>query len=661
MKRANRALTIIELLIVVALILILAMLLVVGGGHAHSSAIELQCRHHLEQIGQACSVYVSQNQGLWPRSCDPSSARQWYWTLAPRYISDTAVFNCPATDARLSEPPRDTTNMTRQERVESAVLKALRWLKNQQLANGEWPANPGGTTAAHPVVLGMVLDAFLRTGCTVDEPSEFAQTVDRGLAAAVRVTQGLVGTWEGENAAYGTLLAAFAKAYYAMGDRVYQVGSRSYSIVECARQLLELIRLNMWPQHGGMDYARPGYPGRNNMSIASWVLTGVADAQNAGLPVPEAVLQGVDKQLLHCTVIANRYYCTSPSCRMCTSTDVFCSVCQKKLGYSAVNRVCGQQVLGTRNCPGIYRPCGWRGDTGASTCPRSGCGATLTRSWVGDGTELVGGSCPVCGGSVTKATDDYRPAEYDAWPSTARGSIFSHSFGSYTPFWTTSAVAARLILGSRYAPISGDGYSPGEITQRQLNLLLDGPGSPPDATKNIYTFAFRSNWDAWTIHFATMVMKELGGDRWTDWQNRYIDVVVFDQNPDGSWSISRMPIFAAAPRLGQVGTTALLCEGLVFSLNDWRDIDELTADGRCTYGYNNQIGRDPRTPSPDTVIVMDYENWQIDRDGQLADDPPEYVAPRHGGRLSALFADGRVESFSPETIRNGMFTVQPGD
>ena len=132
------------------------------------------------------------------------------------------------------------------------------------------------------------------------------------------------------------------------------------------------------------------------------------------------------------------------------------------------------------------------------------------------------------------------------------------------------------------------------------------------------------------------------------------------QKPDGSWPSTRM-LVKASPRIGDVGTTALLCQGLIVSLDDWQDIEELRTDGACTYGYNNQVGLGRQTPPADTIVVMDYENWEIDRNRQEADDPPHYVAPRHGGRVNVLFGDGRVETIAPESIRDGMFTVQSGD
>ncbi len=64
----------------------------------------------------------------------------------------------------------------------------------------------------------------------------------------------------------------------------------------------------------------------------------------------------------------------------------------------------------------------------------------------------------------------------------------------------------------------------------------------------------------------------------------------------------------------------------------------------CSYGYNNQLGHDARTVAGDTIVLMDYHDWEIDRplDGSGQDD--SFIALRHGGRLNAFLADGSVRA-----------------
>ena len=89
----------------------------------------------------------------------------------------------------------------------------------------------------------------------------------------------------------------------------------------------------------------------------------------------------------------------------------------------------------------------------------------------------------------------------------------------------------------------------------------------------------------------------------------------------------------------------------------------LRSEGRCTYGYNNQVGQDNRTPAGDTILVMDYNDWRIDRDAVKPEknDDDSYIALRHGGRANALLADGRVVALRLSDIKSGMWTPKPGD
>jgi len=88
----------------------------------------------------------------------------------------------------------------------------------------------------------------------------------------------------------------------------------------------------------------------------------------------------------------------------------------------------------------------------------------------------------------------------------------------------------------------------------------------------------------------------------------------------------------------------------------------LRAQGRCSYGYNNQVGRDGRRPSADTIVVMDYRDWEIDRDDAdpAKNDDDSSFAPRHGGRSNALFADGSVRAVDVDDIPDSAWTPEAG-
>ena len=82
--------------------------------------------------------------------------------------------------------------------------------------------------------------------------------------------------------------------------------------------------------------------------------------------------------------------------------------------------------------------------------------------------------------------------------------------------------------------------------------------------------------------------------------------------------------------------------------------------GRCSYGYNDHLGADARTPGGSTICIMDYTHWRIRRGG-TTDDPDHYIATRHGGRANALLGDGHVDSLRVEEITPGMWTPEHED
>jgi prepilin-type processing-associated H-X9-DG protein len=87
-----------------------------------------------------------------------------------------------------------------------------------------------------------------------------------------------------------------------------------------------------------------------------------------------------------------------------------------------------------------------------------------------------------------------------------------------------------------------------------------------------------------------------------------------------------------------------------------------SATGDCSYGYNNNLGKDGGTPATSTICIMDYAQWRIRRGGGDGnDDPDHYIAVRHSGEANALFADGGVHSLRTSDIKPGMWTPSPDD
>jgi len=87
----------------------------------------------------------------------------------------------------------------------------------------------------------------------------------------------------------------------------------------------------------------------------------------------------------------------------------------------------------------------------------------------------------------------------------------------------------------------------------------------------------------------------------------------------------------------------------------------LKSGGACSYGYNNRLGTGQGTVAPDTIVLMDYHDWEIDRDGQGADHGDGYVALRHSGKANALLASGRVKALKLDDLEPGMWTPALGD
>jgi len=124
----------------------------------------------------------------------------------------------------------------------------------------------------------------------------------------------------------------------------------------------------------------------------------------------------------------------------------------------------------------------------------------------------------------------------------------------------------------------------------------------------------------------------------------------------GSWD--------ARGEWGDCYATAMACLALAAGYSDyWLIVEGTPPVGEASYGYNNRLGRDRRSVAADTIVVMDYEGWEIDRDDIDVEknDTGAEIATRHGGRANALCADGSVRALHTDEITPGMWTLEPGD
>jgi len=137
--------------------------------------------------------------------------------------------------------------------------------------------------------------------------------------------------------------------------------------------------------------------------------------------------------------------------------------------------------------------------------------------------------------------------------------------------------------------------------------------------------------DFYRKYYVTLAMFRMGGSYWTKWYEgdattpgwtgypaqvvKYVlqegeDKLYWPGNCAGGDSQS-----GGGSEVGDAYATAMACLILEGSFEEhWIDASWTPAGGKCSYGYNNRLGKSRRQPAADTIIVMDYENWEIDHD-----------------------------------------------
>ncbi|MBQ0033134.1 MAG: terpene cyclase/mutase family protein [bacterium] len=159
--------------------------------------------------------------------------------------------------------------------TEAAVLKALRWLKKTQAANGSWNPSPISNT-------GLAILAFLAHGETPSS-KEFGPTVQKAMQFLIDSlgkkkdkTGKDVVTFRGSDGnEYATLIAT-----YALCEAYGMTRNPNTKIV--AMQTLQRIVDNQSPT-GGWDYGMNKTSTRDDMSYAGWALQALKAGKMAGL------------------------------------------------------------------------------------------------------------------------------------------------------------------------------------------------------------------------------------------------------------------------------------------------------------------------------------------------------------------------------------------
>lgn len=174
--------------------------------------------------------------------------------------------------------------------TEGAVLKALRWLKTTQRADGSWTGNPISNT-------GLAVLTYLAHGETPSSV-EFGRTVERALDYLIGAQTG-----DGDETRFRGADGneyAFLIATYALGE-AYGMTKNPNAKIAAMKGLVRIVR-NQSPT-GGWDYKLNRNSTRDDMSFAGWALQALKAGKMAGLH-PEGLDECI-KKAMKCLTMRN--------------------------------------------------------------------------------------------------------------------------------------------------------------------------------------------------------------------------------------------------------------------------------------------------------------------------------------------------------------------
>jgi hypothetical protein len=156
--------------------------------------------------------------------------------------------------------------------TETAVMRALRWLKTKQAPDGSWPPNKSAMTA-------LAILSYLAHGEKPGESEEFGETVQRGIEFLLN-SQPANGQWRGN---YEHYIATYAlcEAYgMTMNPNVRSAVDRAVKLI-----------IDGQHESGGWDYGlKPGE--RDDTSVMGWAAQALKAAMMADFySDPEALLR----------------------------------------------------------------------------------------------------------------------------------------------------------------------------------------------------------------------------------------------------------------------------------------------------------------------------------------------------------------------------------
>lgn len=152
--------------------------------------------------------------------------------------------------------------------AEDAVLRALRWLKQNQKEDGSW------VEADAAAMTGFALLCYLGHGETPESP-EFGATVEKAIKY-------LIGRQQGKTAAYSANAYAHGIATYAMCE-AYAM-TKIIAIRDSAEKALEIV-IQGQQDGGGYNYNYTKVP-RWDTSVAGWQFQALKAGKMAGLQNP---------------------------------------------------------------------------------------------------------------------------------------------------------------------------------------------------------------------------------------------------------------------------------------------------------------------------------------------------------------------------------------
>ena len=169
------------------------------------------------------------------------------------------------------------------QKTEMSVIRALRWLKQNQLPDGSWKNQKTAMT-------GLAVLTFLAHGEKPGDSPEFGETVQKALEYLITTYNPSTGTWQvhdGNN--YSHLIATYALCEaYGM--------TMNPNVRDIANQALDKI-IQGQNVHGGWDYKMNPDSDRNDLSYTGWAA-----------------------QALHAAELANFYHDPEGLARACKKT-----------------------------------------------------------------------------------------------------------------------------------------------------------------------------------------------------------------------------------------------------------------------------------------------------------------------------------------------------